>query len=450
MSLPERVKYETLWGQHPRYREIAPGEQLVGHFLSLAKPLPHQLCYDLGCGTGRGAAKIAKRCKVVGFDFAANCLDANVSVEFVQHDLTRPVDRPLADFAFCTDVLEHIPPEDVDAVLNNVLNSARRVYLAINNVADHYGQRIGETLHLTVQSFAWWREKLEALGARIDAEENLEGELSIFWCSLFARFSDIEHRVTLNIEEKCVEDNIAKNLTLGLQEVCPYDAQDMEIMLLCGGPSLNDFAEEILENNRNGMPAVTVNGTYNWLVEKGGRPGAQILVDARAFNRRFTEPITLGCKYLVSSQCDHALVKSLPPSQTWLWHTAGEKAEQIITEAGIPGDRYPVYGGTTVTLRALPLLTMLGFRKIRVYGFDSCLRGDAHHAYTQAENDDGTPVSIFVGGKEFQCHSWMVKQAEEFQEVLKKLLIPADVELAVYGDGLISEILTTAAAKVEV
>lgn len=452
--MSEQAKYERLWGAHAQYRQIAPGEQLADHFLSLAKPLPHQVAYDFGCGTGRGAARIAKRCRVIGFDFADNCLDESVkgAFEFRQHDLTRPVDLPVADFGYCTDVLEHIPPEDVRDVLKNIVLAARRVYLNISTVQDALGALIGETLHLTVKPMGWWREQLDELGFKVAYEQDL-GAACLFYGSAYMTFADIEHRTELNVEERRVVDNIKANLSLGVQEVGPFDAQDTEVMLLCGGPSLNDFTDEIVAQNKAGMPAITVNGSYNWLIQHGGRPGAQIIVDAREFNRRFTEPAVLACKYLVSSQCDPSLVASLPRSQTWLWHGAGDAVNSALgewaKESGIDREWYPVPGGTTVTLRALPLLAMLGFRRIHVYGFDSCLRGDAHHAYAQPENDGCGVMAISVAGREFLCHGWMVKQAQEFQEVVRHLLIPAGVELAVHGDGLISAILNAAAAANE-
>ncbi len=449
--MSERDKYEKLWGEHKQYRAIAPGEQLADHFLAIAKPQPHQTVYDFGCGTGRGAARIAKRCRVVGFDFAENCRDESVkdAFEFRRHDLTRPIEGEIADFGYCTDVLEHIPPADVPTVLRNIVTAARRVYLNISTVPDHLGSLIGEQLHLTVQPMDWWRDELKALGFHVAHEQDL-GVSCIFYGSAFATFADFEHRTALNVEDEQVAANIRANLRLGLQEVGPHDAQDTEIMLLCGGPSLADFADEIVSRNRAGMPAVTVNGAYNWLIGHGGRPGAQVIVDAREFNRRFTDPPVLGCKYLVSSQCDPALVASLPRGQTYLWHGLGDAVESIVrgyaTEAGADREWYPVPGGTTVTLRALPLLAMLGFRRIHVYGFDSCIRGDTHHAYSQPENDGVDAIEVVVGGRTFRAHGWMLKQAEEFQMVMRNLLVPAGVELAIHGDGLIAAILEAAAA----
>lgn len=413
---------------------------------------------DFGCGTGRGALRIAARtgATVRAIDFSPACLDRHVedaiysgerpNLTFEVRDLTVPLqfDRP-ADFGYCTDVMEHIHPDDVEAVLANVVTSARRVFFCISTVPDRMGELIGEDLHLTVQPPQWWRallaEKLECKVLWERATENMV----MFYVRGFSTFDELDNVGKLNVEQERVRANVHANLSLGLREIVPHDVQpDLEISLLCGGPSLNDFAGQIRG------PIVTVNGTYNWALAHGLRPGLQIMVDAREFNRRFVDPILPDCKYAVSSQCDPALVASLPHAQTLLWHGAGDEILGHLREYDEARDQareyYPINGGSSITLRALPILAMLGFRKIHVYGFDSCLRAGEHHAYSQPENDADPLIEITVDGRTFTCATWMAQQAKEFQQVMAHILAPAGVELAVHGDGLIAAILDSAAA----
>lgn len=443
---PEQAKYDKLWsGFGGQYRNFAPGEHLVGKFLAVASPRADQLCYDYGCGTGRAAARIAEHCRVVGFDFSEECRDDDVVGKFVfrQHDLLNPVSAPTADFGFCTDVMEHIAPEDVRTVLRNIVGSSKQVFFAISLVEDSMGALIGEPLHLTVQPAAWWKKELEGIGFAVHTDYEADNYY-IAYGSAWEDFKSVIHRTCLNVDDNNLVSNIRANLKLGVPSVHPHNEQSQDVMLLCGGPSLNDFTDEILEKHRAGMPVFTVNGTYNWLLERGGVPGAQIVVDARAFNSRFVTPVHPKTRYLISSQCDPTLAASLPADRTMLWHVAGKQAEQALKEAGIE-KAYPVPGGTTVTNRAIPLMVMLGFRNIHIYGFDSCLRGDEHHAYSQPENDGVSTLSVKLNGREYLCHGWMLKQAEEFQLIIKHLLKDIDVNLCIYGDGLIAEILKSAA-----
>jgi predicted small metal-binding protein len=103
--------------------------------------------------------------------------------------------------------------------------------------------------------------------------------------------------------------------------------------------------------------------------------------------------------------------------------------------------------GSSVVLRAFSLMLMLGYHKFHVFGFDSCLRGDAHHAYAQQENDGQHVTPVTCGTKIFYCHPWMVSQAQEFQDLMR--IIGEHVDVEVYGDGLIAEIINHGAQLAE-
>jgi hypothetical protein len=104
-----------------------------------------------------------------------------------------------------------------------------------------------------------------------------------------------------------------------------------------------------------------------------------------------------------------------------------------------------VPGGSTVVLRAIPLLRILGLTQFHVFGFDSCVApGGAHHAYPQAENDNEPVVPVVVGGRAFECTPWQISQAVEFMDLVT--FLGDEVELCVYGAGLIQHIVATGAS----
>lgn len=262
--------------------------------------------------------------------------------------------------------------------------------------------------------------------------------------SIWATGKDILAYSGVNLSDDEQRSHVLANLELGLQEVQPCMEQDREVSILAGGPSLADFTTDI-QRHRSERALVTTNGAYNWALAMGMQPGAQIVLDGREFNKRFVQPAIQDCKYLLASQCHPALVGSTPRDQTYLWHCQGTGIEGIIKESGKEGDFYPVAGSMTVMLRAIPLLIMLGFRKFHIYGFDSCLRGDEHHAYAQPENDNAEVTEVRCTGsdRKFRCHSWMVSQAQQFIDIQPMI---ADIcEMHVYGDGLIAHIINTGA-----
>jgi hypothetical protein len=172
-------------------------------------------------------------------------------------------------------------------------------------------------------------------------------------------------------------------------------------------------------------------------------PVTQIVCDAREFNKRFTHPVSPGCKYLIASQCHPSVLEGLPPEDTYLWHTSAETVKDILDEA-YNKVYFPVVGGSTVMLRAIPMLRMLGFKRFHIFGFDSCVVDEKnHHAVPQPENDDCPVVSTIVAGRAFKCHIAHIAQATEFMDLIR--LFGSVIELEVYGDGLISHILKVSA-----
>jgi hypothetical protein len=309
------------------------------------------------------------------------------------------------------------------------------------------GALIGEPLHLTVKDPFWWHEKLKQVGYRIDSSEYGEGWVT-FWASMYISAEDFVELSAINVEEANLKENIRKNLSLGLKEVVPHSVQDTVVYLLAGGPSLKDYEEQIVEAGKQGVPCFTMNGTYKWLIDRGIRPAGQVMVDARKFNSRFIDPIIDTCAYLISSQCDHEVLKSLPKEKTWLWHPHNEKmVREVFEELENSREWYPVSGGSTVASSALVLLAMLGFRKVEVFGLDSCVTEVEHHAYEQKENDGEPLFDFIVNGRTFKCSPWMAIQARDIQNVIRNVLSRIDdFEMVVHGDGLIAHLLKTAAS----
>lgn len=161
-KLSEAEKYERMW-LYPEYRAVAPGEVCAETFLLVAEPKGRVI--DFGCGTGRGALKIKEAgCDVLLVDFAPNCLDPEALIlPFRKHDLTKPLDEK-AEYGYCTDVMEHIPPEQVDDVLKTIFASCDKAFFQISLVDDVCGALIGRPLHLSVHPYDWWLEKLKNYG----------------------------------------------------------------------------------------------------------------------------------------------------------------------------------------------------------------------------------------------------------------------------------------------
>ena len=255
---------------------------------------------------------------------------------------------------------------------------------------------------------------------------------------------EFEMKGELNAGLDTVLANVRHNTRLGFQQVQPYPTNNVEVMLVGGGPSLKSQIPQIRKLREQGVKLVCMNNAYQYCLDHDIKPSAYVMVDARPFNVRFVENTIPDCKYFIASQCDPSVFDALwkVRDQTYIWHTSAEEIQEALKE--VYPKCYPVPGGSTVLLRAIPLFRMLGFKRFHIFGCDSCLEDGAHHAYAQPENDGQPVVSVRIGEKVFACHPWMLSQAKEFIDLIKCM---GDVmELEIYG-GMLHQILMDGASR---
>ena len=162
----EREKYNKMWNVQA-YRRTSPAERQKKSVLDWLNRHACSTVVDFGCGTGRLDLALSQEgYSVRMLDIADNCLDDQVrqnlgpGLTFETACLwSEEVSRIRADAVICLDVLEHIPTDKVDAVVENIRNAAPHGYCNAALYHDGFGKRINDTLHLTVKPAGWWHEK---------------------------------------------------------------------------------------------------------------------------------------------------------------------------------------------------------------------------------------------------------------------------------------------------
>jgi 2-polyprenyl-3-methyl-5-hydroxy-6-metoxy-1,4-benzoquinol methylase len=156
-----------MW-EYEAYRLVSHGEKCTPTFLDIAKPAKGSTITDFGTGSGKGAVALKKAGLVVTTtDIADNCRDHDaLHIHFNLHDMREPMPWR-TEYGFCCDVMEHIPPEDVNAVLTNIMTCAKTTFFQINTLPDAYGALIEQPLHLTVKPYKWWTQTIADLGYEI-------------------------------------------------------------------------------------------------------------------------------------------------------------------------------------------------------------------------------------------------------------------------------------------
>ena len=237
-----------------------------------------------------------------------------------------------------------------------------------------------------------------------------------------------------NTEDENLKANIRAACKRDLPWLSEVPAHEGHAVIVGGAPSVKSALDAIRWRKSIGQKVFALNNAFQFLVENGIEPDAQVIVDARPENAAFIPYVSTATHY-IASQCHSSVFERAKWFNVVLWHSYNA----ILDDALINPDGKPellICGGTTVGLSAMALCHGLGYRAMSIYGMDSSYTSDAHHAYSQTLNDGERVLDVNCAGREFKAAPWMVAQANQFQVLLIKLA-EMGCGISVNGDGLI-------------
>lgn len=247
-----------------------------------------------------------------------------------------------------------------------------------------------------------------------------------------------------NVSDDTILQQVSMNIRRQLPQVMPHAANKDIIALVCGGPSLAITEKELVQAYWNGAKVVALNGTYQWCIDHNIKPSVVVMLDARRFNSRFIMSPVEGCKYLLASQCHPETFDLCQDRDVTVFHccSCGELEHSMLKQYYF-GRLFPIPIGTTVAIKAIQIMSMLGFKLFDIFGMDSCWMDDQHHCYPQAENDQDKYIPVWLKpdgypelAEKFFCAPWMMRQALDFQKLVHDR--GNDFVLNVHGNGLIA------------
>lgn len=247
----------------------------------------------------------------------------------------------------------------------------------------------------------------------------------------------IEYADSLNNDRQVMLDQFRENLKRDLPWFDETNTK-RSALIVGGGPSLQDVLPKLRFHRKYG-DIFALNGTHDFLIERGIVPDYHVLLDSRPENVCFVQKPHKKVTYLVSAFCHPSVFDALEGYKVILWMSDMEGVQSLVQ--GI--QHKPVVligGGATVGMKTMYMNYLMGYRKFHFFGFDSCYREEKNHAYPQPMNDKESRLTIDAAGKQFVCAPWMAKQAMEFQGQARKLL-DLGCEINVHGEGLISWIM---------
>lgn len=240
------------------------------------------------------------------------------------------------------------------------------------------------------------------------------------------------------LPEEVIKQNIldARNRLVSPISNCLDWREGRAVAVVGGGPSLSNHLEELSKEKF----IIACGSVHDFLVKNRINPEYCIVCDPDPIMADYLQLVNFYTTYLIASQCDKKIFDITKGKKRYLWHSIGDKEFNNEMFDGMD-DCIP--GGCTVGTRAILCAIGMGYKKLNLYGMDSCLDGDKHHAY-EFENPNAEKlgdiyeIKLEHSDRTFRLAGYMMMQVKEFQQIL---LDYANVlEFKVIGDGVLAEI----------
>lgn len=266
----------------------------------------------------------------------------------------------------------------------------------------------------------------------------------------------VEMSGNVNTSPAILLEQIRHSISLQHPQVWAQQLKPEVIAIVGSGPSLESTFEELRALVWSGAKLVALNGAYQYCIDRGLKPSAQVLLDARPSGARFVTTVVPDCRYYIASQCHASVWETLQDrANVGIWHAVvreGDSETAVLLDGYYGGQWTEIAGGTTVATRALMLFRTMGWLRFHIFGVDSCFFGDKHHAFAQPENDHDKALRFTIGpsdnpeiSREFYCAPWMMQQFVDFLQMIR--YNGSGWKLRVHGDGLLAWAINVSAGQ---
>lgn len=241
----------------------------------------------------------------------------------------------------------------------------------------------------------------------------------------------VQFELKTPVESAAIRAHIESALARGLDEVEIAAPRDERVTIVANGPSALAAPPLVAPAGAAAARTLAINNALRLFVERGLAPDYWMASDPQACVADYLRDAPRETVYLVASKCHPAVFDTLRGRHVVVWHCAEPGTLDLLT------GRLVIQSSITVTLCALNLMPVLGYRRIETWGWDGCYLGERDHAVPQPHRR-GRDITVDVdsGQRFLTTTSW----AAEAQEAVR-LFQAVPREVTVHGGGMVGAIL---------
>jgi hypothetical protein len=238
-----------------------------------------------------------------------------------------------------------------------------------------------------------------------------------------------------------IQTHIKENQALIKDWIVPCVDTDEEIVVVSAGPQM--IAEDVLPDYQAGKKIIAVKHAMGRLKDCGIKPWACILLDPRPHVINFVTDPDPDVLWFVASQVDPKVTMKLLANgcKVWGYHAAVGAGESELTNLQANS---VISGGSATATRGLFVLRHLGFKNIKLFGYDLCFPDKPD---LNVKDDLGQPkyLEMSIGWnhplasakKHFYSEPQLIAQFEEFNALIQD----SKFNFEAVGDGMVPFIL---------
>ena len=450
---------------------------------------------DYGCGKG----KQYERPITVGKETFPN-LEAFWGVEVTKYDPGYPpfalLPSGVFDGVVCTDVLEHSPNSLLAAEEAWTLCTHKAVKFVFASISCREAIKTlpdGRNAHTAIEPPEWWRGVFmgaeTALPAKTIAHKRTEpltwkivcndGQKEYVYANDGLEQTLVQAKQALQVKTKnCVPheqivEQVQFSQNLGLHWVEECKPHSHQAVLVSAGPTWKDHIPSIKARYEAGDHIYCVKHSHDELIEAGIVPHGCFLLDPRDHVKDFVENPHSEVRYICASMCHPTTIRQLMEhdARIWLYHALVGAGEDKVATQGLL-----VPGGSCAATRGMVVLRLMGYRKMALYGYDSCfydvdldqkaeeagnladltVKTFAANGFTWegwdnlmasvqgAREEAKKYIKVETGGKEFVTTAELVAASQDFETLSKQM---PDVAFEVYGEGMVPAVYSLMSEK---